>query len=135
MSETISGRRRVQEGDAISVPQDREHPGICPNRLPVPPHATEARPRGGLFPGPFLFATGADGAAGGPEKGALPVRPLFFRPCWVEEEEGAVEACCCCDRGTTDETPPRSAGEADDDPALDGPAEDLRGIFGGCNVC
>ena len=50
-----------------------------------------------------------------------------------EEEEGAVEACCC-DQGTAGETLPRSAEEADEDPVLDGPDEDFRGIFGGCNV-
>ena len=31
------GRRRVQGGDVISVPQDGQHPGTCSNRLPVPP--------------------------------------------------------------------------------------------------
>ena len=47
-----------------------------------PPPATEARPRQEDF---FPAA----------KMGALLLRPLRFRPCWVEEEEGAVEACCC----------------------------------------
>ena len=32
------GRRRIQEGDAIPVPQDGQHPGTCSNCLPVPMH-------------------------------------------------------------------------------------------------
>ena len=68
--------------------------------------------------------------AGAAKKGALPLRPLLFQPCWEEEEEGAVEACYC-DRGTMGETPPRSAEEADEDPALDSADIDFRGIFGG----
>ena len=84
----------------------------------------------GLLSGLFSFVTGAAGAA---EKGTLPLQPLLFRPCCEEEEEGSVKACCC-DRGTTGETPPWSAEEADEDLALDGPDEDFQGIFGGCNI-
>ena len=32
------------------------------------------------------------------------------------------------------EAPPWSAEEADEDLAQDGPAEDIRGIIGGCNI-
>ena len=99
-----------------------------------PPSATEARPRQeDFFPTPFRLPPEWSEPPEAAEKGALPLRPHFLRPCWVEEEEGVVEACCC-DRGTTGETPPRSAEEADEDPSLDSPAEDFRGIFGGCNV-
>ena len=99
----------------------------CTDRQP-PTCNRGKTPSGGLFTGTLSFATGAAGATGGPRKGRLALRPSFFRPCWAEEEEGAVDACFC-DRGTTEEAPTRSAEEADEDPALDGPAED-----GGCNV-
>ena len=83
----------------------------CTDRQPPTRNRGETLSRG-LLPGPFSFATGAAGAT---EKGALPLRPLCFQPRGVEEEEGDVKACCC-DRGTTGETPPRSAEEADNNP-------------------
>ena len=94
-----------------------------------PPLAIEVRPRQeDFFLVPFCLLLVRPESPKAPEKGALLLRLLCFQPCWAEEE-GAVEACCC-DRGTTGEAPPRSAEEADGDPALDDPAEDLRGIFG-----
>ena len=68
-----------------------------------------------------------------PGKGTLPLRPRFFQLCWAEEEEEAIDAYFC-NRGTVGEALPRSAEEVDEDSALDGPAEDFQGIFGGCNV-
>ena len=67
------------------------------------------------------------------EKGVLPLRRFRFPPCWMEEEEEAVWAVFC-DRSTTGEVPPRSAEEADVDPARTSPTEDFQGIFGGCRV-
>ena len=31
------GRRRILEGDAVSIPQDGQHPGLSSKSLPVPP--------------------------------------------------------------------------------------------------
>ena len=88
-----------------------------------PPPATEARPRQeDFFPAPFHLPLERPEPPEAPEKGALLLWSLFLRPDWEEDEEGDDEASCC-DRGTTGETPPRSAEEADEDPALDGPAE------------
>ena len=65
----------------------------CADRQP--PTRNRGGPQsGGLLLGTLAFATGA------PEKGALPLHPRRFQPCWVEEEEGAVDAWYH-DRGTT----------------------------------
>ena len=63
------------------------------------------------------------------EKGALPLRPFRFPPCWVEEEEAVF-----CDRSTMGEAPPWSAEEADVKLARISPAKDFWGIFRGCKV-
>ena len=67
------------------------------------------------------------------KKGALPLHPFRFRPCWEAEEVEAVWASFCY-RGTTGEVPPWSAEEADDEAALTGPAKNFLAIFGGCRV-
>ena len=38
------GRRRVQEGNAVTVPQDRQHPGTRSNGLPEPPVRRQTAP-------------------------------------------------------------------------------------------
>ena len=96
-----------------------------------PPPATEAKPRQeDFFPVPFRLSPERPELPKAPEKGASPLLPLRFRPRWEEEEEWVVVACCC-DCETTSETPLRSAEEADEDTALDGPAEDFRGNLRG----
>ena len=85
---------------------------------------------GGLLTGTLAFATVTARAA---EKGALTLSPHRFQPYYVEEEEGTVDARSC-DQGTTGEAPPWLAEEADEDSTVDEPSEDIRGIFGGCNV-
>ena len=145
-SETILGCERGEEENPGRGCVSRPTRGIAPRNLlqltasasnaPTdnPPPATEARPRHeDFFSAHFHLPLERPEPPEATEKASLPLRPLFFRPGWEEEEKGAVEVCCC-DRGATGETPPWSAQEADDDPALDGLDEDFRGIFGGCNV-
>ena len=98
-----------------------------------PPPAMEAAPcQEDFFPVPPHLPLERPEPPEADEKGALPLCPRFFRPCWAEKE-GAVDICFC-DRGTTGEASPRSAEKADEDPALTGPAEDFRGIFSECKV-
>ena len=146
MSEMISGCERGEEENPGRGCGIRPAGQIAPRNLlqlsvsafnaPTdnPSPATEARPRQeDFFPAPFRLPPEQPEPPEAAEKGTLPLRPLFFRPCWEEEEEGAIEVCSR-NQGTTGETPPRSAEEADEDPTLEGPDKDFRGIFGGCNV-
>ena len=92
----------------------------CGDRQPSTRNRAEPRQED-FFPAPFRLPLEQPEAD---KKGALPLRPRFFRPCWAKEEEGAADACVC-DQDTTGEVPPQSAEEADEDPALTGPAADF----------
>ena len=126
----MSEGRRVQDGDAIPIPQDGQQPGLGPNNLPVPPVRRQATPTGNgrdtsswhshvcnrsgwscrrqMKRAPYLCAPSASHPAGQKK-----------RP---SEPSSATAA------------PPRSAEEADVKPARTGPAEDFRGIFSGCKI-
>ena len=95
-----------------------------------PPPATEAQPHQDFFPVPFRLLPQPPEV---PEKGTLPLVLRLFFPQWKEEEEGAVKACCC-NHETRGKTPLWLAEADDEKSALYGPAEDLRGIFGGWSI-
>ena len=128
MSETISGCERGEESPGRGcdtrparqrAPRNLLQSSASASNAPSdnPPPAAEARPRQeDFFPAPFRLPSKRLEPPEAPEKGALPLLSLFFRPRWEEEGEGLVEAYCC-DHGTTGETPPGSAEEADDDSA------------------
>ena len=132
MSETILGCERGEEenpGRGCNIhpagqraPRNLLQTSASASHAPTdnPPSATEVRPRQeDFFPAPFRLPPERPEPPEDAGKGAS-----HLRPCWEEEEEGAVEACCC-DRGTRGERQPRSAEEAGEDPALDGPDEDF----------
>ena len=65
--------------------------------------------------------------------GSLTFAPLLLPALKGRGRGGAVDARYY-DRSTMGESPPRAAEEADEDVALGGPAEDIRGINSGCNT-
>ena len=70
----------------------------CADRHP-PTRNSGGTPPGGFFLAPFRLPPEPPEAD---EKGASPLRPCLFRPCWVEEDEGAVDVYDC-DQGIPQE--------------------------------
>ena len=116
------GRKRVQKRDAISVPKDRYHPGLCSYSLPPPP-----------VPDPFCLPADRLKRPVACKKGALPLRLLVECP-REEEDEEEVDCKDCCDRETTGVLPPRSAADEAEEEALPCTGADFLGIRGGCTV-
>ena len=139
MSEMISGCERGEESprrECDNCPARRIAPRnslqltASASNAPTdnPPPTTEAKlHQEDFFPANFHLPPERPKPPEAPEKDALPLLHPFFRPRWEEEEEGLVIQSLLL--RTTGETPSRSAEEADEGPALDGPAKDFQGIF------